>query len=74
MNWNGNDELTYAQVLELSRPDAARWWNECCAPGDDGNLTREEVIDLARSLAPIDEREDAEAAMLYAAECAGVLS
>lgn len=74
MNWNGNDELTYAEVMTLSRPDAARWWNECCALGDDGNLTREEVIDLARSLAPAEEREAAEAAMIYAAECAGVLS
>lgn len=74
MNWNGNDELTYAQVMELSRYEAARWWGEFCAPGDVGNLTREEVIDLARSLAPADEREAAEAAMIYAAECAGVLS
>lgn len=77
--WNGLDILSSREVLDLSRPDAARWWCECADPGGYGqDLTDDEVRDYALLVQrrPLSDAEANEwmRAYLYAAECAGVLS
>lgn len=73
--WNGLDNLSAAEVLELYRPDAAKWFRTTVDP--EGLTTAGEDLDalgveLATSecRAPDDTKEDAAKAITYAAECA----
>ena len=70
--WNGVDQLSPAGVLELSRPEAARWFFQDCDPGGLVETTADVDVIVASCLRAhaSDERDAWLPAYRYAVACA----